>query len=204
VRRRGRSDRAGEPQDEPTALAGWLYTDLLLGLAVVFLGSVAFLVPKSEPEVSAKPPRSSVPKTTTPPSSTTTLKKVRMCQSLYVPAQDAEQGIWLLLSSSSNDEQLRSEFETQLRQQFDEENAKPEVQEEGLIVFEKARLGYLRAQAGGANNSIVAQRVLDRLERMFPDLFEGSAGRAGWTDRVAVGKVGIEVLPYVSRPCRKN
>ena len=55
--------RSKVTDDEVLGLSGWLYTDLLLGLMVVFLGSVSFLVPrlKAEPGDSEGP----VPTTTT-------------------------------------------------------------------------------------------------------------------------------------------
>ena len=42
--------RSKVTDDEVLGLSGWLYTDLLLGLMVVFLGSVSFLVPRSKAE----------------------------------------------------------------------------------------------------------------------------------------------------------
>ena len=39
-----RRNRRGQSEYDPVGLAGWLYTDLLLGLMVVFLGSVTFQV----------------------------------------------------------------------------------------------------------------------------------------------------------------
>lgn len=49
-------------QDNDTAgLSGWLYTDLLLGLAVVFLGTVSFVIPSK----ADKPPENGGTATTT-------------------------------------------------------------------------------------------------------------------------------------------
>ena len=41
---RRRAPHGAAAGDDPTGLAGWLYADLLLGLAVVFLGSLTFVV----------------------------------------------------------------------------------------------------------------------------------------------------------------
>ena len=40
-------NRRGQSEYDPVGLAGWLYTDLLLGLMIVFLGSVTFQVAAS-------------------------------------------------------------------------------------------------------------------------------------------------------------
>jgi biopolymer transport protein ExbD len=43
------------PQDDTTSLAGWLYTDLLLALTVVFLAAISFIPSQLEnPRTSAK------------------------------------------------------------------------------------------------------------------------------------------------------
>jgi hypothetical protein len=197
ARRRAQRRRNQDP-DESTGLAGWLYTDLLLGLAVVFLGSAAFLVPKPEEPAKPRPPgsTSAVP--------TTTLKKVKLCQSLYAAAGEVEAGIYVVLPASLAGEQLRIEFERRLREELDQENQKPQVQAEGALSFEGLRLGYVRALAGGQNNKEFAERLLERLSVLFPLEFEGTPLRAGWTNSVAAGQVGLEILPYVSRPCKKN
>ena len=54
-----RRPQPSEPEDEAVNLSGWLYADLLLGLAVVFLGA-AFIVVKAVDE-----PATATPTTTT-------------------------------------------------------------------------------------------------------------------------------------------
>lgn len=197
MRHRRRSSGSAEPQDEPTALAGWLYTDLLLGLAVVFLASVAFLVPKTESDTSGKPPR-----ITTPRSTTTTLKKPKLCDSLYSPAREAESGIWLVIPASLTNAELLATFPGLLQGEFDVENTKLLAEGSGILYFDQVRLGYVRGQAGGQGNEQVAANLLDRLAGLFPQQFEGAALRAGWSGKQKVGQVGLEILPYVARPCK--
>ena len=69
MRQRPRSRRGLEKQD-PVGLSGWLYTDLLLGLMIVFLGSVTFMVAGDRESVSAGEEEQGLPAGQT---STTTL-----------------------------------------------------------------------------------------------------------------------------------
>ena len=53
---------AGRADRDTTGRSGWLYTDLLLGLTVIFLGTVSFVIPALSEEV---PENGGVPATTT-------------------------------------------------------------------------------------------------------------------------------------------
>jgi hypothetical protein len=71
-RRRSRSTNSS---DDVVGMAGWMYTDLLLALAVVFLGSIAILVYGSGPEGTGgpeeNPPEEPAEETTTSTTSST-------------------------------------------------------------------------------------------------------------------------------------
>ena len=47
---RRRRTRKGDDVDESVGLSGWLYTDLMLGLAVVFLGATVIKLSVDSPK----------------------------------------------------------------------------------------------------------------------------------------------------------
>jgi hypothetical protein len=53
---------ASNPDRDTSGLSGWLYTDLLLGLTVVFLGTVSFIIPSQAEPIEEE---NGVPATTT-------------------------------------------------------------------------------------------------------------------------------------------
>ena len=76
---RRRRTRKGDDVDESVGLSGWLYTDLMLGLAVVFLGATVIKLSVDSP----KEDGSTVATTTT--TTTTTLPPIALCSALYAP-----------------------------------------------------------------------------------------------------------------------
>lgn len=98
-------------EQEVTGLAGWLYTDLLLGLAVVFLGAITFTVTRpasAEGDGEMGPAASSTSTTST----TTTTTLPEPCTVLRPPDDTA--GYRLELETKLTPEALLGEIQQQL------------------------------------------------------------------------------------------
>lgn len=93
-------------EDDTAGLAGWLYTDLLLGLAVIFLGAIAFSA-ATKPEESATPITTTTTSTTTTTTPPTTLPPVPCT----MRAEQVPRETRVKLATNVSDEQLRQEFE---------------------------------------------------------------------------------------------
>ena len=209
----GRSRRHSPPleQDDDAGLAGWLYTDLLLGLAVVFLAGTTFFVPKLFDD---DKPAEAVEATTT-----TTTIPVDLCTSLYAAKDsqdDKTKGIWFTIDRDrQSPENMAAEFDLKLRQQIVEENFSraqsglPDLQYEGL------RIGLMLVYGGFAADETPEQGQLRARNNVFPviestlrPLFADGGGFPasilrffGTRKDVDANQVGFDVYPYVESPC---
>ena len=120
------SGRALDPPsglDESAGLAGWLYTDLLLGLLVVFLGGVAFFVPQiTQDDGEAATTSTSAPASTSTTSveQSGTLIPTTVPVPMCVALGGEDQITRVTLSRSWSDEQLVAEAEAQIQFGFAE------------------------------------------------------------------------------------
>ena len=206
-----RSSRTSVAEDD-AGLAGWLYTDLLLGLAIVFLAGTAFVVPALSAD---DEPAEAVPTSSTLSTTTTTTIPIEYCTSLYSVdnATDKEQGIWVVITKSSDTESVVQQFETELTQQFADESLALIAQGKPLFDISKAKIGLMIAYGGyGGNQPSIgardAQRAFSqisdsRLSYLFAPSseFPESVQRFFGTKSVRDNQVGFEVFPYIESPC---
>ena len=154
----GRSRRHSPPleQDDDAGLAGWLYTDLLLGLAVVFLAGTTFFVPKLLDD--DKPAEAGTVTTTT------TTIPVDLCTSLYAAdgsQEDKTRGIWFTIERDrQSPENMAAEFDSKLRQQIDDENFSRIQQGLPAINYEGLRIGLMLVYGGFAADETPEQGQL--------------------------------------------
>ena len=206
-----RSTRDSASEDD-AGLAGWLYTDLLLGLAVVFLAGTAFVVPALSAD---EEPDDAVPTSSTSSTTTTTTIPVEYCTSLYSVdgASDKEQGIWVVVDKSSDAENVVNDFEQGLIRELSDESLALIAQGKPLFELDEAKIGFMIAYGGyagdqpsqGAND---AQRAFNqiresRLRYLFAenDEFSESIQRYIGTKSVRSNEVGFEIFPYIESPC---
>lgn len=210
--RRARRNRPQDEQEDDAGLAGWLYTDLLLGLAVVFLAGTTFFVPKL---VADDEPTEAVAATTT-----TTTIPVELCTSIY--AVDGSQfdktlGIWLTIDrDKSNPENMVIEFENNLRQQIDEENISLNARGLPSLRFEDLSIGLVLVYGGFSEFEEPDDGQLRARNEIFPVIRESRVGRIfagddrfpasilrfyGTRKDVDANQVGFDIYPYVETPC---
>lgn len=220
VQRRGRSrvgsHRRGVDQvDDATGLAGWMYTDLLLGLAVTFLGSVGFvLASRDAPPVDAEGDTPVVATSTTTTSTTSTTSTTttttlppEQCTILYSPAEAEDDGIEIRLDSRSDDGELAQQFTSQLTERIGRENRVLEQSESPLPPFEfdSFNVGIVIAIADGQSGEAARVRsaeVVSRLKRLFPDQLGSTALRRFWDTNNPNGvEVDLEFFPTVTLDC---
>lgn len=207
--RRGRSHRrgrgaAGHGEDEASGLAGWVYTDLLLGLAVVFLGAITLVItaPAIVGGADDDTDEESSPAETT---TTTSTLPPEICTILYQPAAASDQGIRVDLNSAVGDAQLALDFRNRLTERLDAENAQIDRTQYEPFVFDELRIGIVIVLGAGPDSASGARRsteTTNRLRALFPDLFEGTVLRAFWQsgDRTSAN-VRVEVFPTLTGEC---
>jgi hypothetical protein len=195
--------------DETVGLAGWMYTDMLLGLVVVFLGSISVVVParvlgsNSDGEIATV--LTTTTTTTTIPIPTTTVDEVALCPRLYSSsdAVEPEDGIYILLPKDLEGSELGAEFDKQLEEELNEElgfqeflgnNPSPQI---GLAIASGSYGGAEPAGAGQAR----ARKLLDNLVAERSEIFESSIRREGGRRAIDRGFVGIEIFPIIQAPC---
>lgn len=207
ARRRHRHAAAEIEPDDSVGLAGWLYTDLLLGLAVIFLGSIAVLIPAITDEEATAATTTTT--TTTEVVETTTTLPVKLCTALYSPAEEAEKGIYIVMSRNGLPQTLADDFVTKLDQQLAEENDRPELVGQPLL-RPGLRIGLVRAGGGtigldvpdpGQQGNTNAEELISVLREQLPEYFEGAVARYGFSNQLDESLVYLEILPLVEREC---
>lgn len=207
VRSRGRPGS----DEEIAGLAGWLYTDLMLGLVVVFLGASLITLVGNEPD--PVPVDDTEEGSSVSTSTTTTLPPVPLCRSLYSSpgAQVREDGLWVLMRTSSPvTEATRDEFLRLYQEQIDEEATQSALA--GRSASE-THIGLVIASGGARSNEDVgralgeARAFVEGLQRLLPEIFSESDSysaaiiRPGGTQTIEPGFVGMDIFPYVESPC---
>ena len=215
MRRSFRSGVRPGSDEEIAGLAGWLYTDLMLGLVVVFLGASLITLPAlDQPE--PVPVDDTEEGSNVSTSTTTTLPPVALCRSLYSSpgAQVREDGLWVLMRTNSPvTEATRDEFLRLYQEQIDDEAANdPQSALAGRSASD-THIGLVIASGGARSNEDVgralgeARAFVEGLQRLLPEIFSESDSysaaiiRPGGTQTIQPGFVGMDIFPYVESPC---
>jgi len=204
--------------EDDAGLAGWLYTDLLLGLAVVFLAGTSFFVPRilaeENPEVD-EGTEDIFPETTT---TTTTTIPVDLCTSLYTVdgAQDKEDGIWVLVDRGQSQEAIVEQFLSSLAFELGQENNALIAAGKQPFDVSTLRVGLMLVYGGYPSGGDPNRGQLDarslfendlvstRASYLFQadDRFPASIQRFFGTRKgVGQNQVGFDVFPYIESPC---
>lgn len=198
MNRRGRRVAAESETDEAMGLSGWLYTDLMLGLVVVFLGAIVITIPTFAQDEDGD----TVMVTTT--STTTTTIPVDFCTSLFSPSKERDPNLLLRLRTNANDEELAAEFRFQLANLYALLNSRPEVAD-GQFDVDSTKIGFVLFQQGkktDLDNSVdKAQEMMFRLSALFPDVLGESGARYGNTASEDYGVVVMDLFPLLETPC---
>lgn len=196
VNRRRRTRKSGTA-DESVGLSGWLYTDLMLGLAVVFLGAAVIKLPDLMTNEEGE---------TVVASTTTTTIPIKLCTSLFAPDDQRNDDLLVKVRTSSEGQQLIDEFKYGLIVLYDNLNSRPDVQESGFVFdVETTKIGLVLARAGsnqsGNDTSSNARETRNKLGQLLPDIMGSAPGRDSYTTRIDESLVGMEILPLIELPC---
>lgn len=196
VNRRRRTRKSGTA-DESVGLSGWLYTDLMLGLAVVFLGAAVIKLPDLMTNEEGE---------TVVASTTTTTIPIKLCTSLFAPDDQRNDDLLVKVRTSSEGQQLIDEFKYGLIVLYDNLNSRPDVQESGFVFdVETTKIGLVLARAGsnqsGKDTSSNARETRNKLGQLLPDIMGSAPGRDSYTTRIDESLVGMEILPLIELPC---
>jgi len=165
--------RAETPDDDPSGLAGWLYTDLMLGLVVVFLGSVTYTSFKAATPVTPVTPVTTTTTTTVvgPPPDPCSLQTTKHR---------------LTLRGNSDDPSLAGDFTSKVAREIALAGLPPET-----------RIGFTVVFAGGTNEDNAkksAQAFFARLTSAAPGLFGGQVFYAFYDNGLRPGDFNLDVL----------
>jgi hypothetical protein len=175
-------------------LSGWLYTDLMLGLVVVFLGAVVVTIPAYMEDDEGN----QVVVTTT---TTTTTIPIELCTSLYTPY--TERNLSFSVREWVSDEDLKADFTSGLETLYRELSERPENMEKG-VVFDSSstKIGMVLAlQWDSPDDRGISRKTRERLFGLFPEMFENTAYRDSFTDKLDRGQVALEIFPLIEYPC---
>ena len=211
-----RSSRSSVAEDD-AGLAGWLYTDLLLGLAVVFLAGTAFVVPalSADDELDDAIPASSTSSTTT-----TTTIPVEYCTSLYAvdgSQDDKTLGVWVVIDRNTRDvDSMVNEFEQNLRSELEQENFALLGKGTPPFEIEDLKIGLVIVYGGYSSSETPNDGQLRGRNVIYPAirdsrlsyLFAGGDGFPPTIQRfigtrkdVGANQVGFDIFPYIESPC---
>jgi len=194
---RRRRIRQGNDVDESVGLSGWLYTDLMLGLAVVFLGAAVIKLSVDSP----KEDGSSVATTTT--TTTTTLPPV-ICSKLVVPPGDRENTILVAVPKYLEGQELVTRFKEGLGTLYSFLCSARGVLEPGAeqLDVNSTQIGLILAISGGDTNATEAKQVREELYSLLPEIIPvGTPGRDTYSRKYDSGDVVMEVFPLSEFPC---
>jgi hypothetical protein len=220
---RRKSSFRRQSNDEASGLAGWMYTDLLLGLAVVFLGSIGVVVlagnNSDEPEAGAgfeiadgensdtdsEDAGAAASGSTTATSSTTTVP-VELCSVLYTPAENSNDGLSLTIAGRPSAENMAQQFRDQMLEQLDKAN---QTLPENVEAFSFSSMDiaiallYHGSRDGGEGGNAVSRQIFGELKAAFPGQFRDAVGRFM---KITNGdlRTTIEVFLVYERPCSQG
>ena len=197
---RRRRIRQGNDVDESVGLSGWLYTDLMLGLAVVFLGAAVIKLSTNDPKDNdASGSTTSTTSTTT----TTTLPPV-ICNKLVVPPGDRDKTVLVEVPKYLQGQELVASFKEGLRELYSFLSAAPGVLEPGAepLDVDKTQIGLILAISGADKSANEAKSVRENLYGLLPEIIpEGTPGRDTYSSKYSAGVVVMEVFPISEFPC---
>lgn len=174
---------AASDDEEVTGLAGWLYTDLLLGLAVVFLGAITFTVARA-PETDGEGAAPSTSSTSTTSTTTTTTIPVP-CQILPPPVE--RERYRLALRADMPPAELAADINVQLQAIRDLNG-----------VTNDSGVGFAIVWGDGLNGgqgAADAARKWKKLVAAAPDTFKATTpARFLWDDSLAGDRVNVDVF----------
>ena len=196
VNRRRRIRKSGSA-DESVGLSGWLYTDLMLGLAVVFLGAAVIKLPDLMTNEEGE---------TVVASTTTTTIPIKLCTSLFAPDDQRNDDLLVKVHTNYEGQQLIDEFKYGLTVLYDNLNSRPDVQGSGFVFdVETTKIGLVLARAGssqsGKDTSSNARETRTKLGQLLPDIMGSAPGRDSYTTKIDESLVGMEILPLIELPC---
>ena len=194
---RRRRIRKGDDVDESVGLSGWLYTDLMLGLAVVFLGAAVIKLPDV---ITGDDGEVVVVATTT---TTTTLPPV-ICNKLVVPPGDREKTILVAVPKNLRGPDLAQRFKEGLRELYTFLSSAPGVLESGAkpLDVDTTQIGLILAISGADKTANEARVVREELYRELQGIIpEGTPGRDTYSTKYDSGDVVMEVFPISEFPC---
>ena len=198
---RRRRIRKSDDTDESVGLSGWLYTDLMLGLAVVFLGAIVIKIPAL---ITNDEGETVVASTTT--TTTTTTIPIKMCTSLFVPDDQRNDELVVKVHTYYEGQELIDEFKTGLGVLYANLNSRPDVQASGFVFdVESTKIGLVLARAGsnqkGKDTSPNAREARTKLGELLPEIMGTAPGRDSYTTNIEESLVGMEILPLIELPC---
>ena len=194
---RRRRIRKGDDVEESVGLSGWLYTDLMLGLAVVFLGAAVIKLPDV---ITGDDGEVVVVATTT---TTTTLPPV-ICNKLVVPPGDREKTILVAVPKNLRGPDLAQRFKEGLRELYTFLSSAPGVLESGAkpLDVDTTQIGLILAISGADKTANEARVVREELYRELQGIIpEGTPGRDTYSTKYDSGDVVMEVFPISEFPC---
>ena len=202
-------------EDETVGLAGWMYTDLLLGLAVVFLGSIGFVLAGRDAvagddrdAVAGDYEESSASQSTVSTSSTSTTSTLppEECTILYAPAEKSKDGFYISRLDARNSVDLKNKFQEDLEELRERETRA--LADEGSFIppfeFNALQIGIAIASGGGATTNegnSRARETVQILKTLFPDQLGQPAVRTQWSTSRRTREVDMEVVPTSTGDC---
>lgn len=197
---RRRRIRKGDDVDESVGLSGWLYTDLMLGLAVVFLGATVIKLSIDIP----KEDGSTVATTTT--TTTTTLPPIALCSALYAPEGARDETPLVRVRKAADPATKAREFQEGLQVLYDFLNAKDFFVTNGVVLnVDSTKIGLILAQSGwdgrGEGSNKDATTMRSELAVLLPEILQNTPGRDTYGRNVDSAIVAMEILPLIELPC---
>ncbi len=194
---RRRRIRKGDDIDESVGLSGWLYTDLMLGLAVVFLGAAVLKFPA----VVSNEDGEVVPSTIT-----TTLPPIELCSALYAPEGSRDETPLVRVRKNADPVTKEREFRDGLQVLYDFLNAKEFFVTNGVVLnIDSTKIGLVLAQAGwngrGTGSNRDATELRAELAVLLPEILQNTPGRDTYGQNVDPEYVAMEILPLIELPC---
>jgi hypothetical protein len=194
---RRRRIRKGDDIDESVGLSGWLYTDLMLGLAVVFLGAAVLKFPA----VVSNEDGEVVPSTIT-----TTLPPIELCSALYAPEGSRDETPLVRVRKNADPVTKEREFRDGLQVLYDFLNAKEFFVTNGVVLnIDSTKIGLILAQAGwngrGTGSNRDATELRAELAVLLPEILQNTPGRDTYGQNVDPEYVAMEILPLIELPC---
>ena len=205
-----------DPERETSGLAGWMYTDLLLGLAVVFLGSIGVVL--LGPDTDGRPDtieqddqsldtqtEQTIDPTTTTSTSTTIpgmpIEELEICPVLYLPSEDSDDGFKITIPGRLNVDTLAETFRSEMGPRLAAENRKlppgaPPFRFDDMDIA----LAIIFYGPTGENDREISRQAFEVLANSFPRQFERAVVRPGI---ITSGNpyTSIEILLLIDRPC---